>query len=130
MKKILLLTVFIILGTIACDKTEDGFELDFKCSDNINVCELADDNNAFGLELFRTLHRDKPEENIFISPFSISTALSMTVNGADGATKNQLIYALHYSAWQLDTLNKSYKSLLEVLPFLDDKVKMKVTNSL
>jgi serpin B len=49
-------------------------------------------NNQFALELYQNL-RDR-EGNIFLSPYSISTALAMTYAGARDATESQMAAAL------------------------------------
>jgi serpin B len=39
------------------------------------------------------------EENIFFSPYSISTALSMLYNGADGNTRREMAELLGYGCF-------------------------------
>ena len=54
--------------------------------------QLSTANDAFGLQLIRTIVQDKEAvagavgENVFISPFSISSALGMVMAGAAGQT--------------------------------------------
>ena len=43
-------------------------------------------NNAFACELFRVSAKAKPGENAFLSPWSISSALAMTMEGARNDT--------------------------------------------
>ena len=45
--------------------------------------------NSFDVKLFKRLC-EKSDENIFISPLSISLALSMLLLGSDGTTRQQL----------------------------------------
>ncbi|GHV21797.1 hypothetical protein FACS1894174_05680 [Bacteroidia bacterium] len=47
-------------------------------------------DNSFAWDLFKTMHGETKEPNIFISPLSVSMALSMTVNGAKGATREEM----------------------------------------
>jgi serpin B len=56
---------------------------------------VVDGNNAFALDLYRTL-KDRPG-NLFFSPYGISTALAMTCAGARGPTKMEITNALHLS---------------------------------
>jgi len=51
-------------------------------------------NNDFALELYAQL-RDQ-QGNLFLSPYSISTALAMTYAGARGQTERQMAAALHF----------------------------------
>jgi serine protease inhibitor len=105
-------------------------ELDFDCADNAAVCTLTNDNNQFGFDIFRKLHEEEPDDNIFISPLSISTALSMTLNGAKGQTFADMKNAMQIPDWDIAQLNEAYKLLLEVLPQLDNDVKMELANSI
>lgn len=55
-------------------------------------------NTLFALELFSTLTENNSTENIFFSPFSISSALAMVFLGTKGDTAAQLSKALHFDA--------------------------------
>jgi serpin B len=59
------------------------------------VASLVGDNNAFALDLYRSLRKD--DGNLVFSPYSISLALAMTYAGARGETASQMAGALHYS---------------------------------
>jgi len=54
-----------------------------------------DGNSQFAFDLYSRL-KDVEEGNIFFSPFSISTALAMTYEGARGNTETQMTDVLHY----------------------------------
>lgn len=54
---------------------------------------LAEANNAFALDLYGRLK--VKEGNVFISPYSIQTALLMTWAGAKGKTAEEMYAALH-----------------------------------
>lgn len=56
---------------------------------------LAAAVNSFSLDLFNQISRDKGRENVFVSPFSVSTVLSILLVGAEGRTADQLIRSLH-----------------------------------
>jgi serpin B len=60
-----------------------------------DAAALADGNRAFAFDLYRQLA--KPGQNLFFSPFSISTALAMTYPGAVGRTKTELGDTLRFS---------------------------------
>jgi len=86
-------------------------------------------SNDFSIEIFKKVNSEKPSENIFISPFSISTALSMTLNGASGETANGIKQALNQSELTTEQINVAYEGLMEYLPKIDKKVNLKVANS-
>ncbi|HUJ39688.1 MAG TPA: serpin family protein [Candidatus Acidoferrales bacterium] len=54
---------------------------------------IARGNNAFAFDLYSGLRT--PPGNLFLSPFSIETAMSMVFAGARGATAQQMSAALH-----------------------------------
>ncbi|KAF3835528.1 hypothetical protein F7725_028086 [Dissostichus mawsoni] len=59
---------------------------------------ISSSNTDFALELFRTLSEANPAGNIFVSPFSISSALAMVHLGAEGDTAAQMAKALSFSS--------------------------------
>ena len=60
-----------------------------------NTRTFVRDNTAFSLDLYRQLARD--EENLFLSPYSISTALAMVYAAAREKTADEMAQALHFS---------------------------------
>src|SRR5439155_3063402 len=55
---------------------------------------LVDGNTVFALDLYGQL-KVRPG-NLFLSPYSISTALAMTYAGAQGDTEKQMARVLHF----------------------------------
>ena len=55
---------------------------------------LVDGNNAFALDIYRTLSAQ--DGNLILSPFSMSLALAMTYAGARGETESQMADTLHF----------------------------------
>jgi serine protease inhibitor len=91
---------------------------------------IASSNN-FGLDIFRKVIDDEPiANNVFISPTSISLALSMTWNGADGTTKDSMAYALRFPNLQDDEINNINKELITGLTTADNKVILNIANSI
>lgn len=91
---------------------------------------LVQSDNKFGLKLFREIINQEPNKNVFISPLSVSMALGMTYNGADGETKEAMARTLEISGLSLQEINESYKSLIELLIDLDPKVEVLIANSI
>lgn len=56
-------------------------------------------SNAFGFDVLRRLGATTPDQNLFFSPYSIASVLTMATEGASGATARQLAHALH---WPVD----------------------------
>jgi len=86
-------------------------------------------SNAFGLDLLREVRREAPGENAFLSPFSASMALGMTMNGADGATFDAMRSTLRFEGLSEAEINASYRGLLDLLVALDPAVEVAIGNA-
>lgn len=62
--------------------------------DPVNQAQVIEANNQFAFDLY-ALYREKPG-NIFFSPYSISTALAMTYEGARGETAQEMAEVFHF----------------------------------
>jgi serpin B len=60
--------------------------------------EVVREANAFAFDLYAKVRADKEQagENVFFSPFSISSALAMTYAGAMGNTAGQMAKVMHF----------------------------------
>ena len=63
--------------------------------DTADIRSVAASNRHFALKLYRQLKEE--EGNLFLSPYSISTALSMTYGGASGETATEMAKALDFN---------------------------------
>jgi serine protease inhibitor len=91
---------------------------------------LVESDNSFGLKVFREINNDEKDQNVFISPLSISMALGMTLNGANGATKEAMQNTLELTGLSDQQINENYQSLIDLLVGLDPKVKFQIANSI
>lgn len=59
---------------------------------------VVEANNQFAFEMFDYLRQDpqNPSGNIFFSPFSMSSALAMTYEGANGTTADEIAGVFHF----------------------------------
>jgi serpin B len=64
-------------------------------------------NNQFAIALYKKLN-DDPTKNIFMSPYSISSALAMTYAGAKGKTAQQMAQTLHLAP---KTVHQDFQNL-------------------
>jgi serpin B len=92
--------------------------------------QLVQSYNAFGLKLFREIVRGTENQNVFISPVSVSMALGMTLNGAAGATEEAMKSTLEFSGMTMEQIDQCYRSLIELLTALDPKVQFRIANSI
>lgn len=86
--------------------------------------------NDFGFNALRTLVAESPDSNLLISPFSISAALAMTLNGAEGATEDAMRNVLGFQGLSPDEVNATFRKLLDYLPVADPVVTMEIANSI
>ena len=84
---------------------------------------LVESNNNFALNLFRTARK---EENLLLSPLSITQALGMVNNGAAGQTQEEINQVLGFGEAGADAINGfNHKMLSECdVPFSQTKVSM------
>ncbi|HEX4514507.1 MAG TPA: serpin family protein [Polyangiaceae bacterium] len=68
-----------------------------------DAAQLSKDDTQFAIDLFNQVAQDD-SANVFYSPYSISLALAMTYNGANGNTAAQMAQALRFSL-PVDRLN-------------------------
>jgi serine protease inhibitor len=91
--------------------------------------QLIEADNRFGIDLFKRIVVSEPDTNIFISPLSVSMALGMAYNGADGQTATQMQNTLGLQELTVDEINQAYKDLIALFVGLDEQVAFKIANS-
>jgi serine protease inhibitor len=127
MKHILLFAALTITVLFSCsDNIIDGpkqINIDQKCKELIQI------DTRFGIDIFKLLAQSE-DENFTISPLSISLALAMTYNGAEGETKVAMEKALRVNGFIPDEINQSYQSLMKALLEADPKVTIEIAQSI
>lgn len=58
----------------------------------------AQSSNAFGIDLYRALAKGDESRNLFLSPYSMSVALTMTAQGAAAETEAEMARVMHFPA--------------------------------
>ena len=128
--KYILCFLCLTLLLIACTKTENEAPVTTIPNSEKSAAIVAADN-LFGFELFKKINASMAEpKNTMISPMSVSLALAMLYNGAEGETKTQMQEMLHKSGLTPDDLNQSYKDLVEALVSHDPKVELSIANAI
>ena len=128
--KILFLPVLIVIFLFgSCQKTENGQDeipnLPEKSAQLINA------DNAFGLDLFgRVANQAEKNENTTVSPLSVSLALAMTYNGAQGETKTEMEKAMKLAGLTFEQINNSHKALVAALQSSDPDVVLEIANAI
>lgn len=94
--------------------------------------QLLQNSNDFGIVLLKELNalQTEEQENIFISPLSISMALGMAANGANGNTQDAILDAMQVSTLNISDANQAYSDLRDRLPMVDPDVQVDIANSI
>ena len=87
-------------------------------------------DNAFTFDLLRAVRKHTDKANVFISPLSVSMALNMTLNGAVGATADEMRTALRESGYSTADINAYSRELREALLRADPKTTIGIANSI
>jgi serine protease inhibitor len=73
--------------------------------------KLASANKDFAFKLLKEIAREQPAQNIFISPYSVSSVLQMVCNGAGGKTKEELQQVLDTTGMTVAAVNRANLNL-------------------
>jgi serine protease inhibitor len=89
-------------------------------------------SNEFGMQLHRQLVQTEQNknENIFISPTSISLAIAMAYNGSKGETQASMAKTLGWQGMSLDEINQGNETLIHLLQHSGGDVNVQIANSL
>ena len=130
MKRLLILLT-IICAACACNKEKQPGDEPYKEFSPIVLTKAEQDINSsaneFGLRLYRSLYN---KDNVFISPLSVSLALSMTAYGARGATEQEMISTLGFGDATRDQVGSYYQKMVPSLTGADDRTTLEIANSI
>jgi serine protease inhibitor len=91
-------SLFLLMGVAGCDsgRVEPSSTKEVPAREEASTSSkhaVAEGINTFGFDLYHQLQSQ--QGNLFFSPYSISTALSMTYAGAKGETAREMAHVLH-----------------------------------
>ena len=127
---ITILTALLFVVNVSCQQQDANLNENKTIQLDEKSAQLIEADNAFGLEIFQKIREESDKENIMISPLSISVALAMAYNGADGATKTEMENALKLNGLTPEQINSSYKMLIAALQSLDEDVVFELANAI
>ncbi len=90
--------------------------------------EIKSIASDFSFDVFKELVSSN--ENLFISPYSLSTALIMTYIGADGDTKEEMRTALSLNGIDIEELKENVLYLKHHLENVSGKAELSIANAL
>ena len=122
----MLATLFFLAG---CSINENDEKPEISLTEK--TAQLLKAENQFGFELFKQIYTSENDErNIMVSPLSVSLALAMTYNGANGETKTAMEKTLKVYGLTPDDINESYQSLVNDLQSMDQNVLLEIANAI
>ena len=119
-----------ILGTAACVNLDSSKNNPYKALElSTKSAALARQGNTFAFEFIDRIN-DATTDDYIISPLSMQFLLGMILNGAQGATADEICKVLGYGAGEVDDVNTYCLAMLQQLPTLDKKTKLSIANAL
>lgn len=105
-----------------------AWAVDDSGSDQEGVQMVVEANNQFALEMFAQVS-EQDSGNVFFSPYSVSTALAMTYEGARGETADQIRSVFHYPEDDM-TRRYNFARIYNLLNQPDQKYQLNTANAL
>ena len=91
---------------------------------------LTKAHNDFGFKIYREIQKESEEENIFISPTSISTAFGMLYNGTVDRVRTEFEDVLEFKGFTDKSFNSANHSLIWNLTTNDKSAELDIANSI
>ena len=94
------------------------------------IAEVVTANNQFAIDMYQQINgkSEQVDENVFFSPYSLSTAMAMLYAAAEGETKAQIQKTFHYPS--MDVLNPNSAALYNQFNKLNPDYKLATANDL
>ncbi len=125
---IILVMIIILLSFFITNHLEDSTKEPVELKDPEELKELSYSAKDFSFDIFSSLAEN--EENIFISPYSIHTALTMAYRGAGSETAEEMAEVLGLSNMQLKALMDSSLGLKQYLEHFSEQNEVAIANAL
>ena len=133
-KKLIVLSVIIIIGFTTYGFFNFGWgdifipTADDKEATPEGVAEVIKANNQFSIDLYSEISK-KSNENIFFSPWSISTAMAMVYEGARGDTAKEIQDVFHFPEDNI-TRRSSFAKMLNMINKCGGKYQLTTVNAI
>lgn len=123
---LLLLAIFSIVIISGCTDNSSQM-MDDRGATPEGIDSVTDANNQFAIDLYSKYKSD--DGNIFFSPYSISTAMAMTYEGARGQTADEIRSVFHYPA-DIDVRRPAFAKIYNDLNKGDRNYRLSTANTL
>lgn len=88
----------------------------------------VENSNEFAWKFFKEVSKGE-QEDVFVSPLSVTYALGMLVNGAVGDTQKEILEGLEFRSGKVDDVNSLCHQLMIESPKLDKSTKVSIANA-
>jgi serpin B len=130
MKKVMLVLVIVMISCMVSPGSgEKVSRVDDTGASREGVKLIVDANNQFAFELYAKFNEQSKDNNIFYSPYSILTALTMTYEGARGKTAEEMRSVLHIPE-DPDARRPNFASIYNDINKKDKPYKLSTANAL
>lgn len=124
--------------SVSCDGKHNDIDLNslpepIKIDLRSSEKEMVSSDQSFAFKFLANVYAEElvDEDNSFmVSPLSLSMALAMTMNGAEGETKSAMQKTLNLKGFTNDEINSYYKKLREALLATDPSTQLSTANSI
>ncbi len=134
MRTTLFLLLIILVGFTSCENNvteKPVLNEPLKLNINRTTKSLVTSSANFGIDLVNKVAEfETKKENWMISPLSVTIALAMTYNGANGETKKAMEKTLKFKGIDINEINANLKDLIEKLTSVDKRVELDIANSI
>lgn len=128
--KQLLVGLGVLTILCSCSKASDiSFQKRAEAAEQLDP-KIAQAQNNFGLKLHQQLVLEKPNQNLFISPTSVSLALSMAYNGSSGETSQAMAKALGWDGMTMEQINQGNQTMNSLLERAGSGIQLSIANSI
>ncbi len=104
--------------------TDDDMDAGYMILSDAELAAVTQTND-FAINLFRT---QAGMDSKVVSPVSVAYLMGMLANGANGVTKDEIMKTLCLDGTSLQTLNDTYKSIIDMASRLDRQTKINIAN--
>lgn len=133
-KKLSALAIILVVGIVIYGFFNLGFgDIFIPTADDSGatpegVAEIVKANNQFAIDLYSEINEGY-DKNLFFSPWSISTAMAMTYEGAHGQTADEMKSVFHFPEDD-NTRRSSFARMLNIINKAGGKYKLYTANAI
>lgn len=88
----------------------------------------VENSNEFAWKFFKEVSKGE-QQDVFVSPLSVTYALGMLANGAVGDTQKEILEGLEFRSGKVDDINSLCHQLMIESPKLDKSTKVSMANA-